>query len=134
MNEKRMNKVRRSWLAYLNYGLLLLLSLCQLFLTHTIWTYGWMLIGFCSAIILVRIILKPYYFEVNGTHLLIHRDFFYKDLVLIDDIEKIELEESPFSKSYIRMKSPKIEVGFQYLIVNDTDFKRLQESLQLRVE
>lgn len=129
-----MNKVRRSWLAYLNYGLLVLLSLSQLFLTHTIWTYAWMLIGLCSAIILIRIVLKPYYFEVIGTHLLIHRDFFYKDLIAINDIDKIKLEESPFSKSYIRMKSPKMEVRFQYFIVNNTDFKRLQESLQLRVE
>ena len=85
-------------------------------------------------IILTRLILKPYYFEIKGTRLIINRDFFYEDYVEINDIDKIELEEGPFSKSHIRLKDHKMGLDFNYFIVNAKDFNRLRESLQLTVE
>ncbi len=129
-----MKKVRRSLWSYMSYGLLLLLCLSKLFLTQTSWTYYWIFIGLGSLVILTRLILKPYYFETRGTRLIINRDFFYEDYVEIDDIDKIELEEGPFSKSHIRLKDHKMGLDFNYFIVNDKDFNRLKESLQLRVE
>ncbi|GIL22558.1 MAG: hypothetical protein BroJett042_10710 [Bacteroidota bacterium] len=129
-----MKKVRRSLWSYMSYGLLLLLCLSKLFLTQTSWTYYWIFIGLGSLVILTRLILKPYYFETRGTRLIINRDFFYEDYVEIDDIDKIESEEGPFSKSHIRLKDHKMGLDFNYFIVNDKDFNRLKESLQLRVE
>jgi hypothetical protein len=51
-----------------------------------------------------------------------------------EDIEKFELEEGPFSKSHIRLKDYKMGLDFNYLIINDKDFTRLNDSLQLKVE
>ena len=129
-----MKNVRRSLWSYMSYGLLFLLCLSKLFLTQTSWTYYWIFIGLGSLVILTRLILKPYYFEIKGTRLIINRDFFYKDYVEVNDIDKIELEEGPFSKSHIRLKDHKMGLDFNYFIVNDKDFNRLKESLQLRVE
>ena len=118
----------------MSYGLLFLLCLGKLFLTQTSWTYYWIFIGLGSLAILTRLILKPYYFEIKGTRLIINRDFFYEDYVEVNDIDKIELGEGPFSKSHIRLKDHKMGLNFNYFIVNDKDFNRLKESLQLRVE
>jgi hypothetical protein len=78
--------------------------------------------------------MKPYYFEIKGSKLIINRDLFYEDYVEITDIEKIELEEGPFSKSHIRLKDYKKGLDFNYFIVNDHDFIKFKKSLQLRVE
>jgi len=132
--EIKMKNVRRSSWSYMSYGLLFLLCLSKLFLTQTSWTYYWIFVGLGSLVILGRLILKPYYFEIRGTRLIINRDFFYEDHVEIEDIDKIELEEGPFSKSHIKLKDYKMGLDFNYFIVNDKDFNRLKESLQLRVE
>lgn len=118
----------------MSYGLLFLLCAGKLFTTQTSWTYYWTFIGLGSLVMLARLITKPYYFEIKGTRLIINRDFFYEDYVEIGDIDKIELEEGPFSKSHIRLKDYKMGLDFNYFIVNDKDFNRLKESLQLRVE
>lgn len=129
-----MKNVRRSLWSYMNYGLLFLLCLSKLLLTQTSWTYYYVFIGLGSLVILTRLIMKPYYIEIKGTRLIINRDLFYEDYVEIDDIDKIELQEGPFSKSHIRLKDHKKGLDFNYFIVNDKDFNRLKKSLQLRVE
>jgi hypothetical protein len=84
--------------------------------------------------VLVRLIIKPFYFEINEARLIINRDLFYQDHVEIADIEKIELEEGPFSKSHIRLKGYKMGLDFNYFVVNVKDFNKMTESLKLRVE
>lgn len=101
---------------------------------QTSWTYYWFFIGIGSLTILVRLILKPYYFEIKGTRLIINRDFFYEDYVELGDIEKFELEEGPFSKSRIKLKDYKMGLDFNYFLVNDKDFNRLRDSLQVKAE
>jgi hypothetical protein len=126
-----MNNIRRSLWSYMSYGLLFLR---KLFLTQTSSTYYWLFIGLGSLTVLVRLILKSYYFEIKGTRLIINRNFFHEDYVETEDIEKFELEEGPFSKSHIRLKDYKMGLDFNYLIINDKDFTRLNDSLQLKVE
>jgi hypothetical protein len=126
--------VRRSAWSYLSYGSLFLLGAGRQFSSHTAWKYYWAFIALAALIILVRIILKPYYFEVRGSRLILIRDLFHEEYVEINDIEKFELQQSPFSKSHIRLKAYKMGLEFNYYIVNDKDFKRLTESLQLKVE
>jgi hypothetical protein len=87
-----------------------------------------------SALILARIVIKPYYFEVKGTQLIINRDLFRKDTVEISNIKKIVLEQGPFSKSLILLKDQKRALDFNYFIVNNKDLNRLKEKLQLNVE
>jgi hypothetical protein len=128
-----MNNVRRTIWSYGNYGLLCLLSAYNV-QGHSQWTYYWAVIGVGSLIILVRLIFRPYYFEIKGTRLTINRDLFYTDSIEIQDIDKIELEEGPFSTSHIRLKDYKLGLDFNYFIVNDKDFNRLRDSLNLKVE
>ncbi|TXH30012.1 MAG: hypothetical protein E6Q96_02485 [Cyclobacteriaceae bacterium] len=85
-------------------------------------------------IILIRLVFKPYYFEIRGSRLIINRDLFSEDYVEINDIEKIELEDGPFSKSYIKLKDYKIGLHFNYFIVNDKDFNRLKEEYNFQVD
>lgn len=127
-----MNNVRRSLWSYMSYGLLFLLCLSKLLLTQTSWIYYWTFIMLGSMVILTRLFIKSYYFEIKGTRLIINRDLFYEDYVEIDDIENFEVVVGPFSKSYIRLKDNKIGLEFNYFIVNDKDFDRLKESLEVR--
>ncbi|HWA32938.1 MAG TPA: hypothetical protein VG737_02355 [Cyclobacteriaceae bacterium] len=126
--------VRRSAWSYLSYGSLFLLSLGKQFSVYTSWKYYWAFIALAALIVLVRIIIKPHYFEVRGSRLIVNRDLFYEDYVEINHIEKFELQESPFSKSRIRLKEHRIGLEFNYYVVNDKDFKRLTQSLRLKVE
>lgn len=107
--------------------------LIRLFLLNSGWTYYWVFAALCSLILLVRIILKPYYFEVHDSRLIINRDLFYQEYVEINDIEKIELEDGLFSKSYIKLKDHKMGLEFNYFIINDRDFNRLKEEYNLQV-
>jgi hypothetical protein len=129
-----MTNVRRSIWSYLSYGLIFLFCLTKVFLMQTSWTYYWIFLGLGSLIVLVRLILKPYYFEIQGTRLIINRDFFYEDFVELGDIAKFELEEGPFSKSHIKLKDYKMGLDFNYFIVNDKDFNRLRDELQVKTE
>ncbi|MBL7871556.1 MAG: hypothetical protein JNM78_08090 [Cyclobacteriaceae bacterium] len=78
--------------------------------------------------------MKPNYFEIRGTQLIVIRDFFYEDYVEINDIEKFELEEGLFSKSYIKRKEHKMAVEFNYFVINDKDFDKLKEALKVNAE
>ncbi len=129
-----MNNVRRSLWSYLSYGLIFLFCLTKVFLMQTSWTYYWYFIGLGLLTIFLRLVLKPNYFEIRGTRLIIIRDFFYEDYVELGDIEKFELEEGPFSKSHIKLKDYKMGLDFNYFLVNDKDFNRLRDSLQVKAE
>lgn len=126
--------MRRHWVSYTTYLGLFLLCFGKLSLTQTSSIYLWVFLGFLALAILTRLILKPNYFEVQGTRLTINRDLFYTDSVEIEFIEKIELEEGPFSKSHIRLKDYRMGLEFNYFIVNDKDFDELKKTLKLRVE
>lgn len=114
--------------------MILFICLSRIFLTQTLWTYYWFFIGISSLTVLVRLILKPYYFEIKGTRLIINRDFFYEDYVELGDIEKFELEEGLFSKSHIKLKDYKMGLDFNYFAVNDKDFNQLRDLLQVKAE
>lgn len=124
-----MRNVRRTFWSYLTYIVLLLLTLSKLLLSHTSMPLYWMVIGFGAIVILVRLIVKPYYFEIKGTKLIINRDLFYQYSIELDDIEKFEVNPGPFSKSYIKLKNFKLGYEFNYYVVNDNDFEELRKSL-----
>ena len=84
-------------------------------------------------VMMTKLILAPNYFEVKGTTLFINHDFFRSAHVEVADIEKIELADGPFSKSYIHLKE-KPGLEFNYYIINDEDFNAFKNFMQLKVE
>jgi len=131
----KVNRVRRTWMSYMTYLLLFLTCLGNLYLTQALSKkYYWIFIGLAVLPVLIRLILKPNYFEIKGTRLIINRDLFYTDSIELEYIEKIELEEGPFSKSHIRLKDHRMGLEFNYFIVNDKDFNELKTALKLTVE
>jgi len=127
-----MNKVRRTFWSYASYGLLILLCIMKIFIVGTSWNFMWIFIAISSTIILFRLFLKPYYFEIKGTRLIINRDFFYEDSMELKDIEKFEINPGPLSKSHIKLKDFKMGHEFNYYIVNDKDFDQLKQTLDLK--
>lgn len=133
-NSQNINGVRRTFTSYLTYIVMLFSCIIKLSILDTAGRFYFIFIGLCALIILIRLVLKPYYFEIKGTRLIINRDLFTKDYIEINDIEKIQLEEGLFSNSYIKLKDYKMGLEFNYFIVNDKDFNRLKEEYNLQVE
>lgn len=115
-------------------GFWVLFCFSNYFFHHSQGSYLWAFAGLGWLAVLARVILAPNYFEVKGTRLIIHHDFFHSEHVEITDIEKIELADGPFSNSYIRLKDHKPGLKFNYYIVNDNDFNAFKNSLQIKVE
>ena len=134
LNNMEALRVKRSWQSYGGYLIWLLLAFSNIFVIHTSWRTYWIFIGLLSIVILIRLIFKPYYFEIRGSRFVIIRDFFYEEYVELDSIEKIELSVGVFSRSHIKLKNGIVGLDFNYFIVNDRDFVRLKETLQLTIE
>lgn len=58
-----------------------------------------------NVLVTIRIVIRPNYIEAKNGRVTIYREFFTKDSFLIDEIEKVELSASPFSKSFFVLKN-----------------------------
>lgn len=58
-----------------------------------------------NVLVTIRIVIRSNYIEAKNGRVTIYREFFTKDSFLIDEIEKVELSASPFSKSFFVLKN-----------------------------
>jgi len=93
----------------------------------------WGILFVIAIALIVRVVLKPYYIELTGTCLTLHNDFFSTQTIDIADIERIEIQANPWSKSRIILKDNKGNVKFDYHQVRGKDFNALLKYLDVPV-
>lgn len=128
-----MDYTRRSFTAFVRPVFWLLTSL-YFFLSPGNWNYIWIINLALASAALISIILRPRYFQITDSSLIINRSFFRRDVIEIQNIEKIELQDGPFSPSQIRLKGNQAPVVFDYYSIRDSDLKKMVDHLEIDME
>ncbi len=118
--------VRRSIQVYIFHALWMFFVIYKIFNTVTAFgRYTWLFVFAITTFSLINLLVKKYYMEVVESCLIIHQDYFRTKSINLNDIEKIEIEPSPFKSSYILLRD-KTKVKF-----NDSnlDVKELKEAM-----
>jgi hypothetical protein len=94
----------------------------------------WALYSLFLLLVFVWICVKPAYLHIRNGTLEVRHDFLYNNSVPISDIERIELETSPFSRSKILLKSKAPAIEFSYFDLSDKDFTKFRNSVPFPIE
>lgn len=126
-------KVRRPARSYFFQTALIALTLYKTFDSgfpaQVIWGMWFLL----ALYWMVKVLLKPQYIELTGTKLTVYDNFFRSKTVDITDIERIEIEAGPFSRSKIILKDNKGRVKFDYYQVRNEEFDALMKELNVPI-
>lgn len=79
-------------------------------------------------------IIRPNYFEVKLSKLIMYKEFFQKDILEIKDIKGIKLGLTPFSNSFILFKTNKQTKKFNLFHLNEKDLNILLKENNIKVE
>jgi hypothetical protein len=127
-------KVRRSIYSYLIYLLAFLFCVFKIKDENANWiNYYWVILSFVSFLILLRLIIKPNYFEIKFDKLIIYRELFQRNTLNISDIQRIKFGLSPFSNSYIQKYNGESK-KFNLFHLNEKDLNILLLEYKIKIE
>ena len=95
--------------------------------------WGWGILGIVLFASFLYTLIKPHYFEVKNSQLIINRDFFRTTVINLDDIQKIEIAAEPFTYSRIVLKNQS-KIKYMDSQVNDKDLKAFVKQFNIPIE
>lgn len=99
MNE--LIKVRRSLRSHVFHCLWTAFALYKTWDTQPPAKYFWGVFLAIALALIARVLTGKSYLELNGQKLTIYRDYFTSETIEVQDIDHLEIAESPFSSSKI---------------------------------
>lgn len=134
-DQVKLKKVKRSIYSYTVYLLAFLFCSYKFKEGNANWlNYYWIILSFIFFLLLLRMIIRPNYFEVKLSKLIMYKEFFQKDILEIKDIKGIKLGLTPFSNSFILFKTNKQTKKFNLFHLNEKDLNILLKENNIKVE
>lgn len=127
-------EIKRPIKVYLYDGLWIYMTILYGIKNSTIFGRSILILMACiGAVSFISVLIKRNYFEIKDKELIINKSFFRTQSVQLNEIDRVEIEPSPFVSSKIYLKDGRL-IKYLDSIVNEKSIKELLGPFNIPVE